>query len=201
MTKKFNIIDFLQTRPLSWSAISSFEWNPEQWYSRYVLAQQDPPSEEMLFGKLVGERLASDPSFLPHVPRYKVFEYELKQSLGNIPMIGFIDSYEPKLFKKGPALYEYKTGVKPWDQARADEHGQISMYLLMLFLEQNVSPDTIPVDILWLPTQKNGDFTISLVDEKDVRIFRTKRTMTQLLEFGQRIRTTVKDMELFANQK
>ena len=199
--KKFDIIAFLQKRPLSWSALSSFEWDPEQWYNRYILVEQEPPSAEMEFGKLVGEKLASDPEYLPHIPRYKEFEYELKQSLGDIPMIGFIDSFEPSRFVGGPAVFEYKTGVKPWDQKRADEHGQISMYLLMLWLQHKLKPEDVKTQILWMPTQKNSDFSIGFVDEKDVKVFHTKRTMRQVLEFGVRIQQTVKAMELYVNSR
>lgn len=198
---KFDFYEFLKKRPLSWSAISSFEYDPEQWYDRYIRAIVEEPSEEMKFGKLIGERLASDAAFLPHVPRYKEFEYELRQALGKIPMIGFIDSYEPHRFTSGPAVYEYKTGVKPWDQKRADEHGQISMYLLMLYLQHKLKPEDVKCHVLWMPTMKTGDFKIQFADENDVRIFETRRSMVDILAFGQRIKQTVRAMELFAKSR
>jgi hypothetical protein len=202
--KKFDIIAFLQKRPLSWSALSSFSWDPEQWYSRYILSEKDVPSAEMEFGKLVGERLASDPLFLPQVPRYKEFEYKLECTIGKIPLIGFMDSYEPKRFPGGPAMYEYKTGKRgpnEWSQKKADEHGQISMYLFMMYMMYKIKPEDVKVHILWLPTMQNNDFSISLIDEKDVRVFHTKRTMRQVLEFGVRIKETVKAMQMYVNSR
>ena len=199
MKKKFNILKFLETRPLSWSAISSFEYNPDQWYRRYVLAEKDEPTPEMLFGKHVGERLAAEPDFLPQVPRYKEFEYELRETVNKIPMLGFIDSYSPHRFGK-PALYEYKTGRKPWDQERADQHGQITMYLLMLHRMHKLRPEDVVCHILWLPTQLEEE-EVSFIDEKDVRTFETKRTMRDLLDFGIRVQKIIKEMEAYANSR
>lgn len=196
MSKKFDIIEFLQGRPLSWSSLSSFEWSPEQWYERYILAKKEEPSEEMKFGKLVGERLASDPLFMPHIPRLGTYEYELKCKLGKIPLTGFMDD-----FKAPNKMSEFKTGVKPWDQSRADSHGQIDMYLLMHYLINKVKPEDMSVNIYWMPTEKTGDFKIKFVDENDVRVFKTKRTMRQILEFGARINATVKTMELYVNSR
>lgn len=182
----------LKKRPLSWSAISSFEYDPEQWYRRYVLGIKDPSTAPMEFGKEIGEKLATDPSFLPGVPRRSHFEYELRCMFGKIPLIGFIDSYLPHT-----DLDEYKTGVKPWTQKRVDEHGQLDMYLLMLYLCHQVRPEKIRVRLHWLPTQENGDFSISLVSE-DCHSFDTKRTMVDVLHFGDRINSTVKQMREYA---
>lgn len=202
MSKAFDIVAFSQKRPLSWSAISSFEYDPSQWYERYVLNVSAQPTREMAFGKLVGEKLASDPDFLPHVPRYREFEYELKYKMDTgLHLIGFIDSYEPKRFKGGPAVYEYKTGKKAWDQKRADDHGQITMYLMMLYFQHQLFPQDVKTHVLWLPTKSEGDFSISFVNEKDVRIFETGRTMTELIIFGKRIRQVAKAMEDYANKQ
>lgn len=206
-------------RPISWSAMSSFEYSPEQWYQKYVIhgkcrrateteaaicyifeqvfasrCPQVETSPEMEFGKLVGDRLASDPLYLPHVPRLSHFEYELRKvKFGKIELIGFIDSYEPHT-----ALEEYKTGKKAWDQKRADEHGQISFYLLCLNLLHRVRPEDVSCTIRWMPTRDNGDFSISFINEKDVKSFPTKRTTRQVLEFGQRINQTYAAMQAYA---
>ena len=185
----------LNKRPLSWSAISSFEYDPEQWYRRYVLKQEDPASKEMLFGKYYGEMFASDPNHVPHLKRGQIFEYELKAKLKNIPLIGFIDSYTPHT-----ELEEYKTGVKAWTQKRADEHGQIDMYLLMLYLMHGVKPEDVSCRVHWLPTKETGDFRIVFTDPHNpiVHTFETKRTLSQVLKFGVRITKTVEAMRAYA---
>lgn len=186
-------------RPLSWSAISSFEYDPEQWYRKYVLGEKQLPTAEMLFGSAIGQRIATDPNFLPHLPRHKVFEMELRTTFNKIPLIGFIDSFEwPKTKKARAGLLEYKTGKRPWTQARADEHGQIDMYLLMLHLLTGCKPEEIDCQLVWLPTQQDGSFEITFVDEKKIHAFATKRSMVQILQFGTRIKKTYKAMQDYA---
>lgn len=180
-------------RPLSWSAISSFDYDPAQWYRKYVLGQEDPASEAMTFGKVMGEQLASDPSFLPMIPRAKIYEYELRTSLGKIPLIGFIDSYTEHM-----QLEEYKTGAKAWTQKRADEHGQIDMYLLMLKLMHGVKPESVACRITWMPTEETGDFKVRFRKGAPIQSFETKRTTIQILRFGQRIQETYKAMQAYA---
>lgn len=195
---------FDKKRPLSWSAISSFEYDPEQWYKRYVLKLDEPASPEMQFGKVMGEKLANDAKFMPHVPRGTIYEYELKTKFGKIPLIGYIDSYSPCSYCEANEdhtvceksfLEEYKTGKKAWDQKRADEHGQITMYLLMLYLMHGVNPEDIQCRIHWLPTKDNNDFTIGFVDPGSCLTFPTKRSMVEVLTFGKRINKVYKLME------
>jgi len=185
---------FSKTRPLSWSAISSFEYDPEQWYKRYVLNEKDEASKEMLFGKEIGKKLETDNLYLPMIPRHAQMEQEFKVVFNGIPLVGYADSFCSLSKKK---LAEFKTGKKAWDQKRVDEHGQIDMYLLMNYITNQVWPEDVEVCLVWMPTQDNGDFTISFVEpiESNIKIFKTKRTMTQLLAFGARIKRVYKEME------
>lgn len=195
--KKFDLKTVYHSkRPLSWSAISSFGWAPSQWYSRYVLKEDNPTSPEMTFGKEVGERLASDPKYLTGVPRLPVFEHELRATFNGIPLIGYVDSYCPKILH----LLEYKTGRKPWDQKRADEHGQVDMYLFMLYLRDKIKPESVTCRIVWLPTHIE-DGKVAFIKEGDVRIFETKRSMRQILAFGQRIKDNYQAMEEYASRQ
>lgn len=185
-------------RPFSWSAISSFKYDPEQWYRKYVLKKEDLPSAEMLFGSEVGRRIANDRDFLPELRRQSLFEYEephgLRCTLDGIPLIGFIDSYEPH-----QALDEYKTGKKEWDQKRVDDHGQLTMYLLMLFVKYGVRPEDVDVMLHWIPTKETGDFRIDFRSTiPEILSFRTKRTMQDLMRFGGELKATYKAMQLYA---
>lgn len=196
MNKSFSIYIFLKQRPLSWSAISSFEWDPEQWYRRYVLGIEEDPTEELKFGKYVGDMLQKSKDFMKSIPRLSVFEHEMRATLktkkGLIPMLGFMDAHEPIL-----DMDEYKTGKKPWTQERADTHGQIDMYLLLHFLLTKTAPEKMRVRIFWMPTKLNGDFTISFVGADNAICFHTKRTTRQVLEFATRIKKTVEAMEQY----
>jgi hypothetical protein len=186
---------FPYARPLSWSQISTFKYNPRQWYARYVEGEETEPSIEMLFGKEVGDRIAADPTYLPEVPRLSIFEHELKFDFNGIPMIGYMDSYEPHTKMK-----EYKTGRKKWDQQRVNQHGQIDLYLLGTWQLQKVRPEDIDCELHWLPTHiKDGQ--VAFVDPFKVHTFKANRTMADILRFGQEIMNIRKEMEEYYHQQ
>lgn len=186
------------TRALSWSALSSFEYNKEQWYKKYVLGIEQIKTAELEFGSMIGKRLEIENSFLPMITRQSAMEYGFNVVFDGIPLIGFADSFCDKTFKK---LEEYKTGKKKWTQERADEHGQITMYLLMNFITHKIRPDEVQCTIHWMPTQDNGDFSISFIEpiEEKIKQFKTKRTMQQMLEFAQRLKKVYKEMQIYSN--
>ncbi len=197
MKKKFNLLKFLETRPLSWSAISSFEYNPEQWYQRYILGKQEPPSKAMLFGSMIGKKLEKDPAFLPEIVRHSKMEHPFKGIFSGYPMTGFADTFCDVSFKK---LGEYKTG-KSWDQKKVDSHGQIDMYLLMNYMMNGVRPEEVEVTLWWLATREGADLSVDFVKDMKPVAFRTKRTMVQVLAFGARIERTVKAMQKYCDKR
>lgn len=199
-------------RPLSWSAISSFEWNKGQWYRKYVLKEIPEETPELLFGKMVDKKIQDDPKYLPKLVRYPVLQHEMRCSFNGIPLVGYADAFRPvapiitpisknhieQVFN--PALRDYKTGRKPWDQKRADETGQITMYLMMLYLQHKIKPEDVEAYIDWLPTHYE-DGKIAFIKEGDIHTFKTRRTMQQCLAFGQRIKDTWAEMEAYCAQQ
>src|SRR3990167_2225728 len=140
---------FLAKRPLSWSAISSFQYSPGQWYAKYILGHKEPESEAMKFGKKIGEKLSSDASFLPEVLRYKVFEKELGGRIGDIPLVGFLDGFQ----EKPMAFVEYKTSgnTKKWTSKSVASHGQLDFYFFLLWLNYKVPPEKIKCNLVYIP--------------------------------------------------
>lgn len=183
-----------KTRSLSWSAISSFEYDPEQWFQSYVLKIRQI-SKEMTFGSTVDTRLQEDRSYLPQVERYPISQHPMKAVFNGIPLVGIADGFDRERLR----LKDDKTGKKPWDQARADETGQLTMYCLLLYLTEKIKPEDMSLFISWLPTIESGDFSIQFRDKPVVPIiFETKRTTRDIIEFGARIKKTLKAMELYA---
>ncbi len=189
-------------RPLSWSQISSFRYNKEQWYSRYVLDEKQVETPELKFGKLIGEKIEKDPTYLPQIPRHNKMEHPFSVMFDSIKMVGYADSFCTKTNKK---LLEFKTGVKEWNQKRVDSHQQIDMYCLMNYITNKVRPEDMEIQLIWLPTKKkeSGDFSVEIdfVDEQNIKIFKTKRTMRDILKFGQEIKQTLKEMEEYVKAK
>ncbi len=117
-----------------------------------------------------------------------------------IPLLGIPDGLgllSPKL------LADYKTGKKEWDKKRADDTGQLTFYLLLLFLLEQRKPTDFELRIHWIPTRRleNGD--IGLVENIDdnIRTILTKRTMVDISKFCKRIEKTVEAMQDYVNSR
>jgi hypothetical protein len=191
-TKK--LIIFPEERPLSWSQISSFEYDPDKWYDRYMLRNKPPETGALTFGKQIGEMVEKDPNFLPELPRAKTMEYPMKVKFGEVWLIGYADSYEPG------RLIEYKSGQKPWTQERVDEHGQLTLYCLMEYLINGIKPEEQVISLHWMPTKENGDFSVSF-NGADFQHFKTSRSTRDILEFGMRITKVIKEMQEYVDKK
>jgi len=100
--------------------------------------------------------------------------------------------------RKGRRLKDDKTGKKEWTQKRADETGQLTMYLLLIYISEKIKPEEMTCYIDWLPTVENGDFTLTFRDNPPKPIsFKTKRTMADLLQFASYIDSVRKEMAAY----
>lgn len=187
---------FDKDRPQSWSSISSFRYDKEQWFHKYILGEKDFETAEMQFGKQFALSIENGTCKVKELMKVlqNKKEYPFKVNFGDIPLVGYGDAFCDKTFK---ILDEVKTGHKKWDQQRADEHGQFDMYLLMNWLMNKVKPEDVICTLYWIPTVKHGDFTIEFVKPIKVHPFKTKRTMQQILQFGAGIKGTVKEMKAY----
>lgn len=192
-----NFKQFLKKRHLSWSAISSFEYSPEQWYSKYILGIKDPENASMKFGRWFGERLATDPTFYPQIPRYPVFEKKLSVVFNKISIIGFMDSYDPATH----SFIEYKTSKTLWSTQKAQDHGQLHLYALALFITHKVRPEDLNINLVCVKTKESGDFDISIAEPFEMVNYSVKLTMSDLLLFGSKILRIVGEMEEFVKEK
>lgn len=190
-------LDFIK-RPLSFSSLNSFDYNPETWYETYILGKKQV-SRELEFGSMVDKRLQTDKDFLPMIPRCPLQQYELRAVFNGIPLIGKPDALDLDKF----ILRDYKTGKNEWTKKRADDTGQLTMYLMLIYIVHKIPPEKFKCFIDWMPTQMNGNFEISFVEpiEKNIKTFKTKRTMTDLWNFGSYINETVDKMQKFVDMK
>jgi len=172
---------FPYDRPLSWSQISSFKYRPSQWYASYVLGIRGS-SPEMTFGSMVDKRIQDEPDYLPKITRLTHLQYKLEVELNGVNLIGLPDALD----LENPHLIDYKTGRNKWDKKRANETGQLTMYLLMIYIKHKIEPEKFRCAIQWMPTHiKDGE--VAFVEEGEVITIETKRTMKDILEFGQEI--------------
>lgn len=192
-------LDNFKSRPLSWSSISSWEFNREQWARKYLENIYEPDTEELIFGKEIDERIQKDPTFLPNMPRFEEMQYKMKVNMCGIELVGIPDGVN---FKKNKQLADFKTGKKEWNKKRAQETGQLLFYLLLIYITHKIRPEEFDCFIYWLPTklEESGNFErkISLVDENDFKPFKVKHTLVEVLNFGSYLKKTYEEMSKYA---
>jgi hypothetical protein len=177
--------------------ISCFEYDKEEWYRRYVLGQQTPPSKEMEFGNRFAKSIENGtcdyPGLLDALQPKKEQKFEVQ--LGKLRLKGFADAFDEVSFT---VLDEVKTGKKPWDQKRVDAHDQITMYALMNLITNKVRPEDMTCSLYWCPTEERGDFSIQFVEPRAFKKFTTKRTTAQVLKFATYIQDIHREMQAYA---
>lgn len=190
-------------RPFSSSQYSSWVWNKEEWFQAYILNKRFEGNAETRFGSKIGKKLEKDPTFLPQIPRHSKMEQPFNAIISDIPLVGYADTFCDKTFKK---LGEFKTGVAEWNQKRVDDAHQLTMYCLLNYITNKIPPEEVDIFLAWMPTQKkesgNFEVEINFVEqiEKNIKIFKTKRTMTDILKFANEIKKVVKLMEKYAKK-
>lgn len=192
--KEEQIKKFL-ARPYSWSCHSAFrDYDRELWYSKYIFGIPTPSNRRMDFGKAVGQRIEKDPTYIPQLPREGILEYSVEVKMGDVNLIGYMDSYceEKKI------LNEFKTsGVNGWDQKKVDLHHQIDFYCLLLLLKNKTKPEEVTIRLHHLITEEGGDFTVKFATPFTLNSYSTKRTTKQVLIFGAEIVKQRKEMEQY----
>jgi len=185
---------FPYERILSWSQLSSFKYSPYKWYMKYVIGEEEPPNPAMIAGKLIGERLAEDPLYLPDVERAETFEQELKGTIENIKLIGFLDSFS--LEKK--VLLEYKTSKNKssWSQKKAESHGQLDMYAYLIYQTYGIKPEELTIKLISITVDEEG---IPL--EEPPRVFEVKKTIEDVLIFANEVVDIRNEMLAYYNSK
>jgi len=164
---------------LSWSSMNAFmEYDKEQWYESYVLGIRKPPNSAMKIGIDVGERIVSDPTFLPTIERPEIFEKNLSGIVGGVKITGHLDGYTP-----GAGIDEYKTSVSKdrWTQKKVDEWGQLTFYCLLVYIHFRIPPEKLRLRLYSIPIVEHGDFSYTVGTPK---MFKTKRTTLDIVKFG-----------------
>lgn len=184
---------------LSWSSISSFQYDREEWYQKYVLGIRSAPNDAMLFGTYVGERLVSDPDFLTDVPRPPIYEQELEAIWHDIPLVGHLDGFG----LKERILLEYKTSSSKtrWTAKSVHKHGQIDFYCLLIWLNYKIKPEDLWIRLAYIPvemkyTVKKNGLTVGAMalSDEPVKIFPIKKRLAEVLQFGAEIKAIHEEM-------
>lgn len=179
-------------RPLSYSQLSAWEYDKNEWYERYVLGKKSSHNSAMRAGTIIGDSIGTDKSLVPLLTPPGVKEYELRASLGDIHMVGYCDHYCVDTM----VLHENKTSTnrKKWNQKSVDEHKQLDMYALMLFLTHDVHPDDLAIYLNYIPVIEGADMRYYLPNPVEFYQYPTRRTEKHIVTMTEYIEQTVENM-------
>src|SRR3990167_4672898 len=132
---------------ISWSSMNQFSYSKDDWYSQYVLGIRSEINPAMAAGIAIGERWASDTTFLSEVERPEIFEQNYSAVIGDIKITGHIDGLHLKKKKK---LQELKTTVSKtkWTKDSVRSWGQLTMYTLFLYLHERIKPEDLEMELI-----------------------------------------------------
>jgi len=189
-----NLHETLKWPVLSWSSFQAFrDYDKGEWYKRYVLGERGPSNPAMDAGRVIGERLATDPGYLPSVPRPEIYEQELRAKLGEIDLVGHLDGWSPSV----PAILEYKTtqNKSRWNFDSVQSHGQIDFYCLLVWLNFKIKPEDLKLSLTAIHLKEDGGF--KLAPTGVVEVIPTFRSMAQILRFAAEIKVIHSEMQKF----
>lgn len=197
LTKEHQALyDAWYTRSYSWSQHSSYAYSQEQWFDSYILNIRGS-SPQMEFGNVVGGKLASEPTYLPAIPRQTHMEYEVRTKLGKLELVGFFDSYHPK--KRIMEEYKTSSNENKWNKDSVEEHGQLTYYCMLLMLKEKVPPESVQITLHYIPVSMDSFFEMSV--SGPVQHFPTKRTTKQVFSLMVEIKKRRKEMEKYAMKR
>lgn len=176
---------------LSWTQLDMFERSPEQYKRIYIDGGRVPINRGMALGKEVAESLETGHKtgntikdlLIEKLPKLDIPELIIETVVNGVPVKCVIDTASSNL----GAFKEYKTGATPWDQKKADSHGQITFYCAAIQALTDKIPDDI--ELIWAPTKYiQGDYDMVPELTGEILRFKTKRTTADLLKIKVRIK-------------
>lgn len=202
---------------LSWSSYNQFvNYDKEEWYRKYVLGNRTIPNPSMEAGRIIGERLAMDPTYLPEVPRPKEYEVELRADFPYhdynglvrvkhvMKLVGHLDGLSLKKTggKSKCKLLEYKTSLsdKTWTASSVAKHEQLDFYCLLLYLNYKIKPEELDISLVYIPVKQLGSFEI-VRSEEPIRIINTQRTLSRILLFAAKLKKVHVEMRAYIDQQ
>lgn len=183
---------------LSWSSLDLFEKSVESWKDRYLFGKKAFVNRGMAYGKAMAEGLEHDrltgdmemDLIMERLPKFEVMDKEFRaetkarDSKKVITMLCKPDTMKADM----SAFKEYKTGQGGWSQAKVDSAGQITFYATGMYLRTGRIPSDI--ELVHVLTEKDPEAALEgkIRATGEIRRYRTRRDMLQILAMIARIR-------------
>ncbi len=168
----------MKKKHFSWSQLNLWETNKKQYIRKYFANEKQYQTKEMSFGKKFADKLYEENKIN--------CELKIEAKLEDINLLSYIDyCYNDYL-----SFREIKTGKVEWDQKRADNHGQIYFYALIINIASGIKPKKAYLD--WFPTTENENKEIII--SKDKKTFEVKITQEKIKNMKKRIIKATKEI-------
>lgn len=144
---------------VSWSMLQSFTEDRNQFDQRYLLGKETWETQYIRLGKHLANMMqgieepanAEEFAVAEQLTKLDLSEVPIEVDIDGLKLFGVFDAASSDLSK----IVEYKSGLVPWDEDRAQMHGQNHMYALMTYLF--TGGKTVPeVRLEWAPTWEYG---------------------------------------------
>lgn len=161
---------------LSYSALQLWRRDKRGFRRKYYEGINPPDTPYTLFGRQIAEKLESKEE-LVHIPRYEVSELECKTEIDGVPVLGYLDSFDPDENR----ILEFKTGIrtpsgKPrWTNLEVHKHEQLPFYSMLV---ENIYGSVHPtVTLTWLETAWTERDVMFFADELDMTLYATENSL------------------------
>jgi len=133
---------------ISWSQLDLFSKNPSRYIAQYFGGKWDEGTPEMRYGGYIAKLIedGKHKELLPDLIVYPVSEHKIMTTIGDVPTLSYIDSYDPET----NTFREYKTGKAPWTHPKVYKHGQLLFYAVVLRKLTGKMPEYCHLD--WIET-------------------------------------------------
>ena len=140
----------LPRKYLSWSQMNCFLTSSVRFRKEYFENGPRMTSKYLSFGKEVHKLIEDNKhrEILPDLTVYEVRELEVRCDVLGVPVLAYIDSYDPdkNVFR------DTKTGIIPWDKAKVIKLGQLPFYAVALKHKFGKTPEYAHLD--WIETKE-----------------------------------------------
>jgi len=192
---------------LSWSQYDLLNTNEEAYIRQYIRGEERKngwaQERAMEFGKnianvLDGENTDDDIVSLMKatIPKYpkpeEPIEAILRAKGREVKLLGKIDSYDPE-----PKFLEYKTGKWKWTQEKANKHGQLLFYKVMIWINERKNAGS---KLVWIPTEESDYGELCLTGEEP-KVFDVYHTEADILSMMGKIIRTAERIEYLMDRE
>ena len=195
---------------LSFSQMTTFEMDPEEYIRQYIGKERRRPTKNMRYGSRMATGLEKGEAsgdiildmMMAKIPKFEIMDKPVMSQKGLsvlferdnvhvvvptladskeiIPLLAIPDTMRADY----SAFKEYKTSVRRWTQKMADESGQITFYATAMWLVTSKIPGDIELVNVPVMYGQNG----ALEPTGEIVRRPTKRTMVDVVRMTGRIR-------------